>query len=283
MKKRLRRCAVIVVTYNSEKYMSKLMQGINAQTYPAERIILVDGGSSDPTYLNAYRQQSNVVVVMAEKDCGFCKGNNIGMTHLPELCDYVFFLNPDAFLAANYLEKAIAYMEMPANQECGALTGILLGYDIAKDKPKEAYDSTGVFRRWYGQWYDRDQGQVYQIGKYLFPEVLTAICGAAFFCRKKALDSVRLRGEEVFDNQFYMYKEDIDLSLRLSQQKWKLAFIPDAIAYHCRGWQPNRSNVPRRLRLASVRNELTIQWRLKAPLPIVYSLFKYAAVKVFDM
>lgn len=275
--------AVIIVTHNSEQHIDKALACIKQQTCPATHIILVDSGSCDPSYLHRYESYPNIDITYAKGDIGFCKGNNIGIGKIPAGCDYVFFLNPDAFLTPTFLEKAIAFMESPENQQCGALTGTILGYDIDIDRPTGAYDSTGVFQKWYGHWYDRGQGQKYEPEKYAVQEEVPAICGAVFFCRKKSLDTVLLRGNEVLDNTFYMYKEDIDLSIRLRQIGWKLVFIPQLTAYHCRGWVRDRSKMPRELRLASARNELILHKRLKAPLPIAYSLLKYAAVKLFDM
>src|SRR5262249_10125234 len=159
----------------------------------------------------------------------FCRGNNIGMEYVSIATQYIFFLNPDAFLNPDFLEMAIQFMEQPVNQSCGAVTGTTLGYDITQNKPTGKYDTTGVFRKWYGKWYDRGQGGKQQSSLYQSQEFLPAICGAVFFCRKKALDDVKLRGNEVFDPSFYMYKEDIDLSLRLRQKGWDLIFLPHLI------------------------------------------------------
>jgi GT2 family glycosyltransferase len=174
-------------------------------------------------------------------------------------------------------------MENPLHHRCGALTGTTLGYDIVADKPTGKYDSTGVFHTWYGHWFDRGQGQACQSSLYDRKESIPAICGAIYFARKKALDTVMLRNYEVFDNSFYMYKEDIDLSLRLRRKRWTLDFVPDLIAYHCRGWNRDRSKMPRELRLCSAKNELIIHTRNFMPVPTFYAVCKYAAVKLLDM
>ena len=227
--------SVIIVTHNSQLFMPKAMLCLKNQTLSPAQIVIVDSGSNDTSYLNLYPNERNVEIVLAGKDIGFCKGNNIGMSRVQTDCDYVFFLNPDAFLTPEYIEGAVAYMEDAKNQQCGMLTGVLLGYDIHADKPTGRYDSTGIFRKWYGKWYDRGQGMEMQAGQYDRKEPLPAICGAAMFCRKKALESVLLRDGEVLDSTFFMYKEDIDLVVRLRKKGWGLMFVPDLTAYHCRG------------------------------------------------
>lgn len=276
-------CAIIIVTYNSEKHIPKAIECVQKQTVAPAKTILVDTGSRDHRYLTPYSLHPGIEVVWAEKESGFCRGNNIGMTKVPPSTDYVFFLNPDAFLTPDFLEKAMAYMEDPRNQKCAALTGTVLGYDIDKGSPNGKVDTTGIFRTWYGKWYDRDQGRAHQKEFYQTPETIPAICGAVLFCRKKALDSVLIRGSEVLDNTFYMYKEDIDLSLRLKKKGWGLHFVPDLVAYHCRGWQADRSKMPRRMRLASARNDCRVQLKAFSPVALAYSLLKYGAVKFLDM
>jgi GT2 family glycosyltransferase len=112
---------------------------------------------------------------------------------------------------------------------------------------------------------------------------IPAICGAVFFTRKCALEEVMIKGNEVFDSSFYMYKEDIDLSLRLKKKGWGLYFVPDLVCYHCRGWSRDRKDMPRRFRLCSAKNEMTIQWKRRNPIALFYSLGKYCLVRWFDL
>jgi GT2 family glycosyltransferase len=102
------------------------------------------------------------------------------------------------------------------------------------------------------------------------------------FCRLEALRETELAPSTVMDPKFFMYKEDIDLSLRLRKQGWKLLFSPQLKAYHCRGWKKERSQVPRSLRIQSAKNEIRLHYRLKSPY-ILYSLLKYVSVKIFNL
>lgn len=273
-------CSVIIVTHNSQLHIPKAMEALRRQTRRADQIIIVDSGSKTIDYLSPYT--SDATVVYAKGDVGFCKGNNIGFQHVSKKCDYLFLVNPDLFLNEDYLERAIAFMEQPDQKKCAAITGTTLGFDIQADASTGLYDTTGVFSTWYGRWYDRGQGQVVQADLYQQVEEIPAICGAVFFCRRKALDQVLLRGSEILDNTFYMYKEDIDLSLRLRRKGWKIQFVPSLKAYHCRGWNQDRRKMPRWCRLCSARNEWLIHWRARSPHKILYSGIKWAAVKWFD-
>ena len=272
--------AVIIVTYNSEKHIYKAMECLREQSIPADKILIVDTGSKDPSYLNVFKANPNVEVILAEKNAGFCKGNNLGLQYVPKDYSYVLFLNPDAFLKPSFIELALETME---NEKIGALTGLTYGYNMEEDRPSGRYDTTGVFKTWYGRWFDRDQGRLIHEKSYRSLEEVPAICGAVLFCRKKAIDEISLRQGEVFDNHFYMYKEDVDVSVRLRKKGWKLMLNPKMAAYHCRGWTQDRSLMPRRFRKLSAKNEIRVNFRSKNLLGILYSTVKYTAVKVFDL
>jgi N-acetylglucosaminyl-diphospho-decaprenol L-rhamnosyltransferase len=275
------KCSVIIVTYNSEFYLAETMACLKKQTQAANEILIVDTGSTSLNYLKPY--EKDVKIIITDQGSGFCKGNNIGLEQSCCLSSYIFFLNPDAFIAEDYLEKALSFMEDPSNRRCAAVTGTTLGYDNRLKKTTGRYDTTGVFSKWYGGWFDRGQGTSYQKDLYIKIEEIPAICGAVFFSRRQALNEVLIREKEVFDNNFYMYKEDIDLSLRLRRKGWKLMFKPDLLAYHCRGWNLDRSKMPRRVRLCSASNELKINVRRFSFIGTLYSGLKYTAVKLLDI
>lgn len=275
--------AIVIVTHNSEKHIDKCLACVGEQTCPPSQVIVVDSGSADKGYLNKYLHRDRIQVVFGEDDIGFCRGNNLGLTKVNSDMDYLFFLNPDAFIAPDFLQQALAFMQAPQNAGCGAITGTTLGYCIQQDAPTGCYDTTGVFATWWGRWYDRAQGHKLDANQYQAIETIPAICGAVFFCRKTAADQVMLPEAELFDSRFYMYKEDIDLSLRLRRRGWQLKFLPALKAYHCRGWNRDRKSMPKKMRLYSAYNELRIHWRQKRAIPLAYSLLKYCAVKYLNV
>lgn len=274
-------CAVIVVTHNSQNFLPNHLSCLEKQSLPASKVIFIDCGSHDDTISLLKQSPLKNKSIISQKNIGFCRANNLGVK-LAKNDNYVLFLNPDAFLAEDFLEKAVAFMEDPKQAHCGALTGIMLGYDLSQNLPNGLYDSTGIFPSWYGKWHDRAQGQIPKIHLYRDIEEVPAICGALFFARKAALESVLLHNDEVFDARFFMYKEDIDLSLRLKKAGWKLYLQPELIAYHCRGWKGKRSLIPKASRLLSAKNELALHLRHRMPLGCCYSFAKYLGVKLFN-
>ncbi|CRX38770.1 glycosyltransferase family 2 protein [Estrella lausannensis] len=274
--------AVIIVTHNSERFIYKAWESLEKQTKKADKIVIVDSGSKDKQYLAPFGQKENGRLILAGDDIGFCKGNNIGYQALAPEYDYILLLNPDAFLFPDFIEKAVSFMEEESNKKCGAVSGTLLGYDIDQDKPTGRYDSTGIFRSLWGSYGDRGQGKRVGESSLNGVEEVPAICGALMFLRAEALAGLGQK-REIFDESFFMYKEDIDLSFRLRRKGWSILFNPKLSAYHCRGWNPDRSKMPRQFRLCSAVNEMRINWRMRSPLGVAYSSCKYLFVKMLDL
>lgn len=272
--------AVIIVTHNSEKFIKKAWECLELQTKKPDLTLVVDSGSFDKSYLAFLNNQPSVKLLFAGNDIGFCKGNNIGFKEIPEEYDYVMLLNPDAFLTPRFIEDAVHFMENQS--QCAGLTGQLLGFDIEKNAPTGRYDSTGIIRRFFGAWRDRDQGVLVEERSYSLPEEVIALCGALMFLRMKSVKEVLLKGS-LFDDSFFMYKEDIDLCLRLRKKGWNLIFNPLLTAFHCRGWNPDRQKMPKAFRLLSAKNELKIHLKMRSPIGMVYSSCKYFAVSLFNL
>lgn len=256
------------------------LDSLRQQTRPADLVVIVDNKSPDPAYLEEIPAAPPFRLVRGSRNEGFCGGNNTGYG-LARSCKYVLFLNPDAFLSSNFIGDALRWMERPESARVGCLTGTLLGFDVAAQHPTGKIDSAGIFQTGYGKWYDRGQGAPWDPGTAQSAiEAVPAACGALMFCRTEALEQVALANHEVFDGQFFMYKEDIDLSLRLRARGWRVLYNPQLLCYHGRGWQ-GRSAMSYRAKYLSARNELRVcrRNRLKG---LSYSLLKLVFVMTIE-
>ena len=268
----MNRIAVIIVTHNSERVLDRCLSALQNQTLRPEIIVLVDAGSGDTGYLDKYSGDDRIRLYL-EKNIGFARANNVGVQHLDSDLDCILFLNPDAFPEEDCLELACRYLER--NQDAGCVGGRLLGFDAGLQQATGRLDSTGVFRKWYGCWYDRDQGKP-DDGRHREEQDVPALCGAFLFCRKRMLDQVALEQDVVFDPDFFLYKEDIELCLRIGKTHWKIDYLPDILVYHCRGWGERRK-MPHARRLLAARSELLLYTKHPSPY-IIWALAKYMAV-----
>jgi len=228
----------------------------------------------------------NVRIVL-ESNVGVCAGNNIGWRLAREF-DYVLFLNPDAFLAPDFIEAAVVYME--GNPKVGMVTPSLLRYDIDRMVPLETIDTTGVVRDWRGLIVERDaERPAERLRQYRVPNRIPWLCTAAAMGRRQALEAIvesgkrgesGESGDQLFDESFYMYKDDTDVSWRVRRAGWSIMHHPALRGYHCRGWQ-NRKAMSRRSRLLAARNEIKMCVKNRSPFAAV-GLVKYALVRLFD-
>lgn len=268
--------AVVIVSYNNQKVLEKAIASLEKQTLLPKKVLIADSGSKDCSYFDSYNKNPRYQAFRAGKEVGFCVANNIAYHLLPKDCKYVLFQNPDCFLSPNFLEEAQKFMDK--HLDVGALTGTLKRYDLEKDMPTGKLDSCGVFCTWYGRWYDRGQGKSESKALTFQQKNLEAICGALMFCRKKALDKVMLANGDIFDSSFFMYKEDIDLSIRIKKAGYSLHYEPSLYAFHCRGWQ-ERVKMSRKARFFSAKNEQAIHRKCGFVIPFLYSTCKLFAVK----
>lgn len=269
----MNRILVVIVTHNSEKY-------INWCTEPFEDINccdvkIVDSGSRDVSYLKKMEGRAEVIY---EKNIGFAKANNLALYDLEHYSE-VLFLNPDARIEKDDFLKLRAEISSERCSEYSYFTVPLVSYDFENMENRKFYDSLGILCSPLGKWYDIRQGINEKISSSINPDVF---CGAFFLVRTKELiKSKNKSGNVGFEDTFYMYKEDIELSLRLKRYGAKPLLIRDIRASHCRGWSSDRSKVPYWAKYYSSRNDLFIaksyKWRA-----LPYSLLKYLYVVLIE-
>ena len=182
----------IIVTHNSQKYIQKCIDAIHQQEYSVAKIIIVDSGSDDSSYLDPYNEQEHIHVIVAD-NIGFSCANNLGWQHCRKKSGYTVFLNPDTFLSPQFVDKALS--SMGDEKMVAAVSGKLMGFDLESGGKLTKFDSTGIFRTTYGRWFDRGQGAE-DLGQYESKEIVPALCGALLFCKNEALESL---GDKVFD------------------------------------------------------------------------------------
>ena len=269
--------AAIIVSHNSQDVLPHCLAALARQSQPPTVISIADSGSTDGGYLRELAAVYPIKLAFAG-NIGFARANNLAVREVPANTEMVVFLNPDTILPPDYLAKALAILR--ARPEAAVVAGILEGYDFTSGNAggnatnaNGRYDSTGVFRAWYGRWYDRDQGRL--LTEVKRPATLVpALCGALLCCRWQAL---RPFWPDIFAPEFFLYKEDIELCLRLRLAGLKILFTPELHAYHGRGWQ-KRAAMPRALRLAAAKSEILLYRRHPSPY-MLFALVKYALVR----
>lgn len=246
----------LMVTFNSQRVTRRAVEHLARGFLVPEILVIVDNGSEDTMYLNEIERAFDFVKVLKlGENLGFCAGNNRGLGLIGDR--HLLLLNPDSFVEPAFLRDAVGLL---AVDRCvGAVGPRLLGADPDTGAPTGLLDSTGIAQTPWGRFYDRGMGDADVDQFTAGPEDAVALCAAAMLVRREAVRSVTVAvGVDLFDERFFMYKEDLDLSFRLQRARWRTVYDPTLRVRHCRGWKQNRGAMPAWARRRSLVNE----WRL---------------------
>ncbi len=269
---------VIIVTHNSGHFLDQCIKKLNSQTLPPSQIIIVDNASNQLEYLDKLETNQNIDIIRLSQNLGFSAANNIGFKACKQSITHVLFLNPDAFPEPSYIERLVQILDREPS--IGAVSGKLLGMEKSTFLPTGNIDSLGISKTWYGRWYDVEQGKK-DSSDQSSPKERKALCGASILCKKSTLISLVKHDGYLFNEKFFLYKEDIELSLRLGKLGYKLVLDPNAIAYHARGCS-SRKSMSRQFRIESAKNDLYVStYYMKKSIP--YCLFKFLGVYILDI
>lgn len=263
---------IVIVTHNSADVLDECLRCLACQDYTPVEVVIVDSGSQDTGYLDRMKTKYEFTLVK-EDNIGYGRANNIGARSGRENIEFIVFLNPDAFLAADFLKNAVEIMD--SQQDVGIVAGKLLGFDPVHKRETGKIDSAAIYRTWYGKWSDRGKGDV-DHGQFDSSCEPQALCGAVLFCRAQALKTC---GKDIFDEDFFLYKEDIELCLRIKKNSWSIVYNPSLVAYHCRGWG-SRKTISYDLRKIAAKNEILLYRKHPSPY-ILWAVLKYILVIAF--
>ncbi len=234
-----RKITVIVVTWNSSKMipaLTRTLRGIGSLC----DIVISDNASDDSTVEDISELLPEARIVRNRVNGGFGYGNNRGF----EICDseYVLLLNSDASITRSSLERLLSTLEA---DPCAAGVQPLIRL---WDWPLVTL-SAGAAMTEYGRGYDFDFMHFQP-----FPDRNTVevpcITAALSLYRMEAL-----KAAGGFDENIFMYYEDVDLCLRLKGMGYRLLLDPDSIASHMMG--------------ASSRRKAAEEWELQSSAYIV--------------
>ncbi|WP_051533994.1 glycosyltransferase family 2 protein [Desulfitibacter alkalitolerans] len=190
--------------------------------------------------------------------------------------DYFLVLNPDVLVTPMFIKELLISIEKDSSigMVCGKLLRCTEG-----GKPTNIIDSTGLVLTKNRRAFDRGQGKV-DIGQFDKCEYVFGCCGAAVLYRKTMLEDIKVY-DEFFDNDFFAYKEDVDLSWRAQLNGWKAFYNYRAIGYHARGWKKGQRNIiSRSVQIHSyknrylmlIKNEILINFLIHLPYILLYEL-----------
>lgn len=192
-------------------------------------ILVVDNGSVDGS-LEAFK---NYNVLANKNNLGFAAGNNEGMKYaLKNNADYIILLNNDTYVDRDLVSELIKPFE--GDKKVGAVSPLIYfakGYEFHRQKYKKSELGKVIWAAggkldWANVFGKNDKVDEVDIGKLKQKEIEFAT-GACV-----AYSSNALKKTGLFDEKYFMYYEDVDLSVRLKNKGFKLVFSPKAVLWH---------------------------------------------------
>ncbi len=209
--------AVVMINWNGEEDSRVCLGALKSQSV-APAIIVVDNGSSDNFSEFVKQSHKDVVLLENSKNLGFAGGANTGIRYaMKNGFDYVALINNDATPTKTWLEELLK--SASADVKTGITTGKLL-------KTDGTIDSTGDQYTTWGLPYPRGRNTA-DNGQYDTAEQVFAGSGGASLYSIQMLKQIGL-----FDEDFFAYYEDVDVSFRAQLAGWKVMYEPKAVAHH---------------------------------------------------
>lgn len=226
--------SVIIVNYNVPYFLEQAIISVQkaAKNVSAE-IIVVDNASSDNSVEIIQSKFSDVIRIANKENLGFSKANNQGIAIAKG--QYILLLNPDTVVQEDTFEKCLAFFDKHA--DCGAIgVKMIDGKGNFLPESKRALPTPKVsFYKAFGFSYLFPKSKIF--GKYHLGYLdenenheVEILSGAFMFIKKEVLDKTG-----GFDESFFMYGEDIDLSYRIILAGYKNYYLADTSIIHYKG------------------------------------------------
>lgn len=227
--------SIVVVSYGPAADLAVSLPAAAAQEGVAAEIVVVENGDASLSRDLAARHGARFLPQSENR--GFAGGANAGIAATSGR--YVLTLNPDCRLEPGFCAALVRRLDAEGAADVGSASGKIFRAEGPELGPTGLLDSTGIVFTASGRHFDRDSGARDSRGADDRLREIAGVTGAAGFYRRAALDSVRI-STGWFDEDFFLYREDADLALRLRSAGWRCLHVPEAVAWHRRANLPDR-------------------------------------------
>ena len=215
------KATIVIPNINGKGWLKDSIESVYAQTEQNFRLIVVDNGSTDESLEQArsYCSRENFTLIENGTNTGFSHAVNQGIALADS--EYVVLFNNDAFAEPQWLAELLRTAD--ADPKIFAVQSLMI-----RHFERELADDAGDYVTWMG--FACKTGDGRRASRYTRQKRIFSACGGAALYRKSILDEI---GN--FDENFFAYFEDVDLSWRANNAGYKNLLCPTAKCYHICG------------------------------------------------
>jgi len=213
-------CTVIIVNYNGADCLQKCLQALSNMTLQPQRVVVADNGSTDGSFeaVKDFTGLSNLVLQDMGSNLGFAAANNAVVSSISD-SKWVLLLNPDAYPEPDWLECLLRAANASPEFHFFASRMMVAGQPGVLDGAGDSLHVAGLpWRTGHG---------VPCAEHHLIKKEVFSPCGGAALYLTSAF--VEVGG---FDEDFFCYVEDVDLSFRLRLLGYRCQYVPEAVVQH---------------------------------------------------
>lgn len=212
------RTAVVIPNWNQKQALKRCLDSLLTQSHRA-KIIVVDNASRDGSADMIEQDYPEVVLLKNSQNLGFTGGVNPGLSWaIAHGMKYVALINNDAWADKDWLKRLSQFLGK--HEVAGIVTSKIC------DASKTHLDSTGEGYSIWGLPFPRGRGEKFS-SRYDNQQWVFGASGGASLYRVNMLKQIGL-----FDDDFFAYYEDVDISFRAQLAGWKVGYEPAALVYH---------------------------------------------------
>jgi hypothetical protein len=210
--------SVILVNYNGLRYLDPCLEALRGQDFDGGfDVTLIDNASTDGSVDHMRRHHRWVRLITASRNLGFAPATDLALRSVAG--EHLVLLNNDTEVHPGWLAALVEAAER--DRGAGAVTSKL----VFADRPDVIQNAGGLLLT-DGSGGDRGTGER-DHGQFDASEEVFGACGAAMLLRRDALSDAG-----AFDESYFMYYEDTDLSWRLRLLGWRVIYQPTAVVEH---------------------------------------------------
>jgi len=209
--------SVVITNWNGRELLAQCLPAVLKQTYTPTEVIVVDNGSHDGSAEWVGSNFPHINLICKDTNNGFAAGSNLGIQQ--SAGTFVATLNNDAYTRPDWLAALVRAMQTDAR------IGMCASKMLFADRP-EMINAAGICLDRAGLAWERQGGGPNNSGEPGPIEVFGPCAGAALY-RRAMLDDIGF-----FDEDFFMYLEDVDLAWRARLRGWRCLYVPDAVVHH---------------------------------------------------